>query len=154
MHWLTHLHVSLSEPFSLSAEVQKSQLITESWYHGAISRPVAESLLKCDGDFLVRESQGTPGQYVLSGMQTTTTKHLLLIDPEGVVSPNQINLIYCVVIPWLVLSVSGANEGPCVREHQSLNQLPLDKLSAHYLGRERPPATDANYTDAWREMKN
>lgn len=39
-----------------------------------------------DGEFLVRESQGSPGQYVLTGMQGGLKKHLLLIDPEGVVS--------------------------------------------------------------------
>lgn len=39
-----------------------------------------------DGDFLVRESQGSPGQYVLTGMQSAIRKHLLLVDPEGVVS--------------------------------------------------------------------
>nr|CAD7440850.1 unnamed protein product [Timema bartmani] len=38
-----------------------------------------------DGDFLVRESQGSPGQYVLTGMQSGIKKHLLLVDPEGVV---------------------------------------------------------------------
>jgi len=43
-------------------------------------------LLSKDGDFLVRESQGSPGQYVLTGMNNCTPKHLLLIDPEGVVS--------------------------------------------------------------------
>lgn len=43
-------------------------------------------LLFKDGDFLVRESQGSPGQYVLTGMNNNTPKHLLLIDPEGVVS--------------------------------------------------------------------
>lgn len=74
-----------SEPFSLTAEVQRSQLMTESWFHGAISRPVAENLLQNDGDFLVRESQGKPGQYVLTGLQMSTSKHLLLIDPAGVV---------------------------------------------------------------------
>jgi hypothetical protein len=47
-----------------------------------------------DGDFLVRESQGSPGQYVLTGMQGGLKKHLLLVDPEGVVSiltPSYIN---------------------------------------------------------------
>jgi hypothetical protein len=34
----------------------------------------------------VRESQGSPGQYVLTGMQNNSKKHLLLVDPEGVVS--------------------------------------------------------------------
>lgn len=76
---------TISAPFSLSAEVQRSQLITESWFHGVISRPVAESLLTAEGDFLVRESQGKHGQYVLTGLAAKMPKHLLLIDPEGVV---------------------------------------------------------------------
>lgn len=59
--------------------------MTETWFHCAISRPTAENLLKNDGDFLVRESQGKPGQYVLTGLQASTPKHLLLIDPEGIV---------------------------------------------------------------------
>lgn len=74
-----------TEPFSLTAEVQRSQLMTELWFHTDISRPDAEKLLQNDGDFLVRESQGIPGQYVLTGLQGKSPKHLLLIDPDGVV---------------------------------------------------------------------
>lgn len=70
--------------FPLSAEVQRSQLIIENWFHGPISRAEAEILLKNDGDFLVRESQANIGQFVLSGLNGTP-KHLLLIDPEGIV---------------------------------------------------------------------
>lgn len=55
------------------------------WFHGQIGRSEAERLLQKDGDFLVRESPSSEGQYVLSGMQENTKKHLLLIDPEGVV---------------------------------------------------------------------
>lgn len=73
------------QPFSLSAEVQRSQLMTESWFHASITRQHSESLLRHDGDFLVRESQGKSGQYVLTGLENKTPKHLLLIDPEGVV---------------------------------------------------------------------
>lgn len=73
------------QPFALSAEVQRSQLLTELWFHASISRQAAEALLKQNGDFLVRESQGKPGQYVLTGLQEQTPKHLLLIDPEGTV---------------------------------------------------------------------
>lgn len=60
-------------------------LTAEVWFHAAISRPIAERLLLQDGDFLVRESQGKRGQYVLTGLEGKTPKHLLLIDPEGVV---------------------------------------------------------------------
>ncbi|CAG9816540.1 unnamed protein product [Phaedon cochleariae] len=62
------------------------QLENEHWFHGQISRAEAESMLQNDGDFLVRESTNTMDrQFVLSGMQDNNKKHLLLIDPEGVV---------------------------------------------------------------------
>lgn len=72
-------------PSNLSAEVQRSQLMVESWYHGSISRDAAERLLQKDGDFLVRDSQGTKGQYVLTGLQIKTPKNLFLLDGEGCV---------------------------------------------------------------------
>ncbi|KAL6489332.1 hypothetical protein MHYP_G00030730 [Metynnis hypsauchen] len=61
------------------------QLQNEPWFHGPLSRKHAERLLSKDGDFLVRESGTTPGQYVLTGQQGGQPKHLLLVDPEGVV---------------------------------------------------------------------
>ncbi|XP_054858748.1 SHC-transforming protein 4 [Eublepharis macularius] len=61
----------------------KQQLWNEECYHGKLSRKAAESLLVNDGDFLVRESATSPGQYVLSGLQRGQAKHLLLVDPEG-----------------------------------------------------------------------
>ncbi|XP_074099406.1 SHC-adaptor protein isoform X1 [Cotesia typhae] len=76
---------AISEMNKLSPRSQKQQLRQEVWYHGSVSRSEAESMLTKDGDFLVRESQGSPGQYVLTGMNNGTPKHLLLIDPEGVV---------------------------------------------------------------------
>lgn len=64
---------------------QKQALLKEVWFHGPISRKESEAVVVCNGDFLVRESQGSPGQYVLTGMQGGVKKHLLLVDPEGVV---------------------------------------------------------------------
>lgn len=64
----------------------EEQLRREMWYHSRMSRRDAERLLVRDGDFLVRESTTNPGQYVLTGMHCGLPKHLLLVDPEGVVS--------------------------------------------------------------------
>ncbi|KAM9688390.1 SHC-transforming protein 2 isoform 1-T1 [Trichechus inunguis] len=63
----------------------EEQLRQEPWYHGRMSRRAAEKLLRADGDFLVRDSVTNPGQYVLTGMHLGQPKHLLLVDPEGVV---------------------------------------------------------------------
>uniref|UniRef100_A0A8C3T247 SHC2 protein n=1 Tax=Chelydra serpentina TaxID=8475 RepID=A0A8C3T247_CHESE len=63
----------------------EEQLKREPWYHGKMSRRDAEKLLQMDGDFLVRDSITNPGQYVLTGMNGGQPKHLLLVDPEGVV---------------------------------------------------------------------
>ncbi|XP_018494120.1 SHC-transforming protein 1 [Galendromus occidentalis] len=64
--------------------VIEQRLRVEPWYHGAISREESEALLKKDGDFLVRESKAQKG-FVLTGLQGGSGKHLLLIDPNGVV---------------------------------------------------------------------
>ncbi|XP_072840479.1 SHC-transforming protein 1 isoform X4 [Pogona vitticeps] len=71
-------------PAQLLASMEE-QLSREPWYHGRMSRKEAERLLQSNGDFLVRESTTTPGQYVLTGLQRGQPKHLLLVDPEGVV---------------------------------------------------------------------
>ncbi|ELV09308.1 SHC-transforming protein 2 [Tupaia chinensis] len=63
----------------------EDQLRQEPWYHGRMSRRAAEKLLRADGDFLVRDSVTNPGQYVLTGMHAGQPRHLLLVDPEGVV---------------------------------------------------------------------
>lgn len=67
----------------------EEQLRQEPWYHGRMSRRAAERLLRADGDFLVRDSVTNPGQYVLTGMHAGQPKHLLLVDPEGVVRGRQ-----------------------------------------------------------------
>ncbi|KAI1889678.1 hypothetical protein AGOR_G00165430 [Albula goreensis] len=81
------VYSSLGEGSSVSGVLQHVQelLQREVWYHGRMSRSEAESLLTDSGDFLVRESSSSPGQYVLSGLQGDTAKHLLLVDPEGMV---------------------------------------------------------------------
>eukprot|EP00118_Oscarella_pearsei_P017395 m.171758 g.171758 ORF g.171758 m.171758 type:complete len:582 (+) comp39074_c0_seq6:92-1837(+) len=60
-------------------------LEAEEWFHGQIARQQAESLLEEDGEFLVRESTSQAGQYVLTGLQGGKPRHMLLVDPEGVV---------------------------------------------------------------------
>lgn len=54
---------------------------TKPWYHGAISRDEAQSLLRETGDFLVRYSDHTTGRFVLSGLTSDGEhKHLILLD--------------------------------------------------------------------------
>lgn len=83
---LTYFCVHLFIRFDVSATTSPgAKLISEKWFHGLIPRTSAEALLKNDGDFLVRESQNTRGQFVLTGMKAGQPKHLLLVDPDGCV---------------------------------------------------------------------
>ncbi|XP_008402820.1 SHC-transforming protein 4 [Poecilia reticulata] len=61
----------------------QSLVYQEDWFHGRLDREQAESLLTCSGDFLVRESSSASGQYVLSGMEGATVRHILLVDSHG-----------------------------------------------------------------------
>lgn len=45
-----------------------------------------DQLVTEDGEFLVRQSTACPGQFVLTGARRGAHKHLLLVDPNGVVS--------------------------------------------------------------------
>ncbi|XP_038626362.1 tyrosine-protein kinase Fer isoform X2 [Tachyglossus aculeatus] len=50
----------------------------QDWYHGAIPRIEAQELLKQQGDFLVRESHGKPGEYVLSVFSDGQRRHFII----------------------------------------------------------------------------
>ncbi|XP_026071971.1 tyrosine-protein kinase Fes/Fps-like isoform X3 [Carassius auratus] len=62
---------------------EEKPLTQQSWYHGAIPRPEVQELLKNDGDFLVRESQGKQ-EYVLSVHWGGQCRHFLIQSTDGV----------------------------------------------------------------------
>lgn len=68
-----------------NAEELERPLDEEQWFHPNLDRRGAEAFLQQEGDFLVRESTQAFGQYILSVMQDGRPKHLLLVDPNGVV---------------------------------------------------------------------
>uniref|UniRef100_A0A915EI14 SH2 domain-containing protein n=1 Tax=Ditylenchus dipsaci TaxID=166011 RepID=A0A915EI14_9BILA len=63
-----------------------AELASCPWYHGLLSRAVAESLLCRDGQFLVRQSPNIADQFVLSGVHNQQFKHICLVSHEGKVS--------------------------------------------------------------------
>ncbi|KAM6942687.1 SHC-transforming protein 1-like [Xenentodon cancila] len=75
--------VSAEQGRSVSETLVQNLIQEEGWFHGRLAREQAESLLSCTGDFLVRESSSASGQYVLSGMEGGTVRHILLVDPHG-----------------------------------------------------------------------
>ncbi|XP_052460625.1 breast cancer anti-estrogen resistance protein 3 homolog isoform X2 [Carassius gibelio] len=65
------LRRELEEELKLSSEEPRSH----AWYHGAIPRQVAENLVQRDGDFLIRDSLSSPGNYVLTCQWKNTHRH-------------------------------------------------------------------------------
>ncbi|TPP55995.1 Src 2 domain-containing transforming protein C1 [Fasciola gigantica] len=83
-------HAGSEAPFvsstgTTASAFERLEPVGEPWYVGKMSRTQAESLLRYEGDFLVRASPHQSGQFVLSGMQDSKCRHLLLADPNGLV---------------------------------------------------------------------
>lgn len=67
-----------SSAFSDVISLSEKPLAEQDWYHGAIPRIEAQELLKQQGDFLVRESHGKPGEYVLSVYSDGQRRHFII----------------------------------------------------------------------------
>ncbi|XP_016392437.1 breast cancer anti-estrogen resistance protein 3-like [Sinocyclocheilus rhinocerous] len=69
------LKKELEEELKLSSE----HLRSHAWYHGQLQREGAEQLLSRDGEFLVRDSSSSTGEYVLSCMWKNQPMHFKII---------------------------------------------------------------------------
>nr|XP_019958680.1 PREDICTED: breast cancer anti-estrogen resistance protein 3-like isoform X2 [Paralichthys olivaceus] len=69
------LKKELEEELKLSTEDPRSH----AWFHGPLTREAAESLFGRDGDFLVRDSSSSPGDYVLSCLWKNEPMHFKII---------------------------------------------------------------------------
>ncbi|XP_075397481.1 tyrosine-protein kinase Fer [Tenrec ecaudatus] len=67
-----------SSTYSDVISISEKPLAEQDWYHGAIPRIEAQELLKQQGDFLVRESHGKPGEYVLSVYCDGQRRHFII----------------------------------------------------------------------------
>ncbi|XP_049504856.1 tyrosine-protein kinase Fer [Panthera uncia] len=67
-----------SSTYSDAVPISEKPLAEQDWYHGAIPRIEAQELLKQQGDFLVRESHGKPGEYVLSVYSDGQRRHFII----------------------------------------------------------------------------
>ncbi|NXJ78597.1 BCAR3 protein, partial [Trogon melanurus] len=65
------LKKELEEELQLSSE----DLRSHAWYHGRIPRQVAEGLVQRDGDFLIRDSLSSPGNFVLTCQWKNIPQH-------------------------------------------------------------------------------
>ncbi|OWK05063.1 BCAR3 [Cervus elaphus hippelaphus] len=65
------LKKELEEELLLSSE----DLRSHAWYHGRIPRQVSENLMQRDGDFLVRDSLSSPGNFVLTCQWKNLPQH-------------------------------------------------------------------------------
>ncbi|XP_016077463.1 PREDICTED: tyrosine-protein kinase Fer isoform X2 [Miniopterus natalensis] len=63
--------------------ISEKPLTEQDWYHGAIPRIEAQDLLKQQGDFLVRESHGKPGEYVLSVFSDGQRRHFIIQNVDN-----------------------------------------------------------------------
>ncbi|XP_031536284.2 breast cancer anti-estrogen resistance protein 3 isoform X1 [Vicugna pacos] len=74
-------HVMDRTPERLKKELEEELLLSSedlrshAWYHGRIPRQVSEGLVRRDGDFLVRDSLSSPGNFVLTCQWRSLPQH-------------------------------------------------------------------------------
>uniref|UniRef100_A0A8C4ZJJ9 Tyrosine-protein kinase n=1 Tax=Gadus morhua TaxID=8049 RepID=A0A8C4ZJJ9_GADMO len=73
----------IRSPKSVLSSSSSRPLVELDWYHGAVPRAEAQDLLRLHGDFLVRESHGKPGEYVLSVYWEATRRHFIIQYAEN-----------------------------------------------------------------------
>ncbi|KAG8132677.1 hypothetical protein E2320_010512 [Naja naja] len=79
--FLKEKHVMDSSPEKLKKELEEElqmssdDLRSHAWYHGRIPRQVSESLVQRDGDFLIRDSLSSPGNFVLTCQWKNISQH-------------------------------------------------------------------------------
>ncbi|XP_037682537.1 breast cancer anti-estrogen resistance protein 3 isoform X2 [Choloepus didactylus] len=78
-------HVMDRTPERLKKELEEELLLSSedlrshAWYHGRIPRQVSENLVQRDGDFLVRDSLSSPGNFVLTCQWKNLGQHFKII---------------------------------------------------------------------------
>ncbi|KAM5269275.1 breast cancer anti-estrogen resistance protein 3 isoform 3-T9 [Hipposideros larvatus] len=74
-------HIMDRSPEKLKKELEEELLLSSedlrshAWYHGRIPRQVSENLVQRDGDFLVRDSLSSPGNFVLTCQWKNLAQH-------------------------------------------------------------------------------
>ncbi|XP_011846905.1 PREDICTED: breast cancer anti-estrogen resistance protein 3 isoform X1 [Mandrillus leucophaeus] len=74
-------HIMDRTPEKLKKELEEELLLSSedlrshAWYHGRIPRQVSENLVQRDGDFLVRDSLSSPGNFVLTCQWKNLAQH-------------------------------------------------------------------------------
>uniref|UniRef100_A0A8C9ZAG8 SH2 domain containing 3Cb n=1 Tax=Sander lucioperca TaxID=283035 RepID=A0A8C9ZAG8_SANLU len=76
--WLEPSSEKLKKQLEEELKLSGSNLMSHAWYHGPIPWEVSESLVVNPGDFLVRDSQSSQGDFVLTSHWEQKTLHFVI----------------------------------------------------------------------------
>ncbi|KAK2838111.1 hypothetical protein Q5P01_015323 [Channa striata] len=76
--WLEPPSETLMKQLEEELKLSSSDLKSHAWYHGCIPCEVSESLVVNHGDFLIRDSQSSQGDFVLTSHWEQKTLHFLI----------------------------------------------------------------------------
>lgn len=68
----------LRRELELEFKLPNDDIRSHAWFHGGISREQAQTMVKNDGDFLIRDSISKPGNYVLTVMWRNEPMHFVV----------------------------------------------------------------------------
>ncbi|XP_026178651.1 SH2 domain containing 3Cb isoform X2 [Mastacembelus armatus] len=76
--WLEPPSETLRKQLEEELKLSGTNLKSHAWYHGCIPCEVSESLMLNHGDFLMRDAQSSPGDFVLTSRWEQKTLHFLI----------------------------------------------------------------------------
>ncbi|XP_070581710.1 breast cancer anti-estrogen resistance protein 3 homolog isoform X2 [Ptychodera flava] len=68
----------LKKDLEMELKLENDDIRSHAWFHGCISRDIAERLLRESGDFVVRDCISQPGDYVLTMKWNSSVLHFII----------------------------------------------------------------------------
>ncbi|XP_076586296.1 SH2 domain containing 3Cb isoform X1 [Chaetodon auriga] len=157
--WLEPPSEKLRKQLEDELKLSGTNLKSHAWYHGRIPWEVSESLVVIQGDFLIRDSQSSQGDFVLTSHWEKKTLHFLIRKTVVQCGETYTRVQYCLedeafdsvpaLVHFYVGSRAALTRWSGAQIHQPVNRtLPLSYLEMAFCTAAPQPSAAGRRADA------